>query len=136
MLGWDTDQFPNDLYSMTLSMYHVIRGGGLGVGGMNFDAKIRRQSIDAEDLIHAHVGGADLCAHAFLIAAKMYEEGTLKQVIDKRYAGWQQTANQDILSGKLSLEQIAEKAEKDNINPQPRSGKQELLENTFVRNLK
>ncbi len=136
LLGWDTDQFPNDLYSMTLSMYHVIRNGGLGLGGMNFDAKIRRQSIDPEDLIHAHIGGADLCAHAFLIAAKMWEDGTLKQVTGKRYAGWQKPEYQDILNGKLTLEQIAEKAEKSNPNPQPRSGKQELLENTFVRSLK
>ena len=136
LLGWDTDQFPNDLYAMTLSMYHVIRGGGLGVGGMNFDAKIRRQSIDPEDLLHAHIGGADLCAHAFLIAAKLWEEKTLQQVIDQRYAGWQKPEYQEILGGKASLEQIAEKAEKDNINPQPRSGQQEKLENLLIRNLK
>ena len=136
LLGWDTDQFPNDLYSMTLSMYHVIRNGGLGVGGMNFDAKIRRQSIEPEDLIHAHIGGADLCAHAFLLAAKMWEEGTLKKVIDDRYAGWQKPEYKDILAGKVSLDQIAEKAEKDNINPQPRSGQQEKLENLFIRQLR
>ncbi|MBE7159493.1 MAG: xylose isomerase, partial [Rhodospirillales bacterium] len=136
LLGWDTDQFPNDLYAMTLSMYHVIRGGGLGVGGMNFDAKIRRQSIDPEDLIHAHAGGADLCAHAFLLAAKMWEEGTLKQVIDERYAGWQAAEYKDILSGNVSLDQVADRAEKANLNPQPRSGKQEKLENLFLRQLK
>ncbi len=136
LLGWDTDQFPNDLYSMTLSMYHVIRGGGLGVGGMNFDAKIRRQSIEPEDLLHAHIGGADLCAHAFLIAAKMWEDGTLKQVTDGRYAGWEKSEYKDILSGKSSLAQIAEKAEKDSLNPQPRSGQQEKLENLFIRSLK
>ena len=136
LLGWDTDQFPNDLYSMALSMYHVIRNGGLGMGGMNFDAKIRRQSINPEDLIHAHIGGADLCAHAFLIAARMYEEGTLKKVIEERYAGWQKPENQDMLSGKLTLEQIATKAEKDSIEPKPRSGEQEKLENRFVRQLK
>ena len=136
LLGWDTDQFPNDLYAMTLSMYHVIRNGGLGLGGMNFDAKIRRQSIDPEDLLHAHIGGADLCAHAFLLAATMWENGTLKDVISNRYAGWQTPAAQDILAGKLTLEQIAAKAEEDNINPQPRSGQQEKLENTFVRHLK
>ena len=136
LLGWDTDQFPNDLYSMTLSMYHVIRSGGLGLGGMNFDAKVRRQSIDPEDLIHAHIGGADLCARAFLIAAKMYEDGTLKQVIDQRYAGWQRPEAQEMLNGNLTLDQIAEMATAGNINPQPRSGGQEMLENTFVRRLK
>ena len=136
LLGWDTDQFPNDLYSMTLSMYHVIRGGGLGVGGMNFDAKIRRQSIDPEDLIYAHIGGADLCAHAFTIAAEMYEKGTLKKVLDDRYAGWQKPEAQDLLSGKLTLEQIAEQSVSKSVNPQPRSGKQEMLENLFLRTLK
>ena len=136
LLGWDTDQFPNDLYSMTLSMYHVIRAGGLGVGGMNFDAKIRRQSIDPEDLIHAHIGGADLCAHAFLLAAGMYEDGTLKKVIDDRYAGWQSGQAKELLAGKFTLDQIAEMATERNINPQPRSGKQEMLENLFISRLK
>ncbi len=136
LLGWDTDQFPNDLYAMTLSMYHVIRNGGLGLGGMNFDAKVRRQSIDPEDLIHAHIGGADLCAHAFLIAAKMHEDGTLKQVIDERYAGWQKPEAQDMLSGRLTLEQIADQSVNNGLNPQPRSGQQERLENVFVRQLK
>ena len=136
LLGWDTDQFPNDLYAMALSMYHVIRGGGLGVGGMNFDAKIRRQSIEPEDLVFAHIGGADLCAHAFLIAAKLYEDGSMKKIIDERYAGWRKPEHQDVLQGKLSLEQIAEKTVKDNINPQPRSGRQEKLENMFIRHLR
>ena len=136
LLGWDTDQFPNDLYAMTLSMYHIIRAGGLGLGGMNFDAKIRRQSIDPEDLIHAHIGGADLCAHAFLLAAGLHEDGTLKKVIDDRYAGWQRPQAQNLLAGRMTLEQVAEMALNRNINPQPRSGKQERLENLFVRKLK
>ena len=121
---------------MTLSMYHVMPAGGLGLGGMNFDAKIRRQSIDPEDLIHAHIGGADLCAHAFTIAAEMYENGTLKQVIENRYAGWNTPEGRDLLSGKLTLAQIADNSVSKNINPHPRSGKQEMLENLFVRNLK
>ncbi len=135
LLGWDTDQFPNDLYAMTLSMYHVIRGGGLGVGGMNFDAKIRRQSIDPEDLLHAHIGGADLCAHAFLLAAKLWEDGTLRKVLEERYAGWRNPRAQDLLAGKFTLDQVAEMAIERNINPQPRSGQQERLENLFLRNL-
>ncbi len=136
LLGWDTDQFPNDLYSMTLSMYHVLRNGGLGLGGMNFDAKIRRQSIDPEDLLHAHIGGADLCAHAFLLAAKIYEDGGLKKVIDDRYADWQTPQAQEMLAGKFTLDQIAATAIERNINPQPRSGKQERLENLFIRELR
>ena len=75
LLGWDTDQFPMDLAPMTMAMYHVINAGGLGLGGMNFDAKVRRQSITPEDMVHAHVGAVDLCARAFLIAAKMVEDG-------------------------------------------------------------
>jgi xylose isomerase len=129
LLGWDTDQFPVDLYAMTLSMYHVIKGGGLGLGGMNFDAKVRRQSTDPVDMIHAHVGGVDLCAHAFLLAAKMIEDGKLQSRVDERYADWKKPENQDMLNGKLTLEQIAAKAEKDAISPQTRSGRQEQLEN-------
>ena len=132
-LGWDTDQFPADLYSMTLAMYHVILGGGLGLGGMNFDAKVRRQSFTPEDLIHAHVGGVDLCARAFLIAAAMVEDGRLKAKVDERYAGW--SSYGDMLEGKLSLEQIAAKAEADALWPQPQSGRQEQLENMVQRYL-
>lgn len=135
LLGWDTDQFPNDLYSMTLAMYHVIRGGGLGVGGMNFDAKVRRQSIDPEDLVAAHIGGVDLCTHGFLLAAKLYEKKTLQSILDERYAGWQTPENQAMLSGEMTLEQIAAKAEAAAINPKPRSGKQEKIENLLLREI-
>jgi xylose isomerase len=129
LLGWDTDQFPVDLYSMTLSMYHVILGGGLGQGGMNFDAKVRRQSFEPADLIYAHIGGADICARAFLIAAKIFEEGKLKQAVADRYAGWNKPEAKAMFEGKVSLDAIAAKAEKDEINPQPKSGRQEWLEN-------
>ncbi len=135
LLGWDTDQFPADLYSMTLSMYHVIKGGGLGVGGMNFDAKVRRQSFTPEDMIHAHVGGVDLCARAFLIAAKMAEDGKLQALVDERYAEWNSPVNADMLEGKLSLEEIAAKAEDDALWPAPRSGRQEQFENLVTRYL-
>jgi len=135
LLGWDTDQFPLDLYSLTFSLYHVIRNGGLGLGGMNFDAKIRRQSIDAEDLVAAHVGGADLCAKAFLLAADLYEKKTLQSLLDERYAGWQKPEAQSILAGKLSLEEIAAQSEAAAINPQPRSGRQEKLENIVTRHI-
>lgn len=132
LLGWDTDQFPVDLYSMTLSMYEVIQGGGLGVGGMNFDAKVRRQSFTPEDMIYAHVGGVDMCARAFLIAAKMFEDGKLKDAVSKRYAGWDKPEAKAMLEGRMSLEEIAARAEAENINPQPRSGRQEWLENLVV----
>jgi len=135
LLGWDTDQFPLDLYSLTLSLYHVIRNGGLGLGGMNFDAKIRRQSIDAEDLVAAHVGGADLCAKAFLLAADLFEKKTLQKVIDERYADWKTPEAQAIFTGKLSLEEIAAQSEAAAINPQPRSGRQEKIENMISRHI-
>ncbi len=132
-LGWDTDQFPNDLQSTTLAMYHVIRAGGPGKGGLNFDAKVRRQSFEPADLIHAHVGAVDLCAHAFLLAAQIVEDGHYEQFLAARYAGWGEPEAQSMLSGAVSLEQIAERAEKKNIDPQPRSGRQEQLENLITR---
>jgi len=135
LLGWDTDQFPLDLYSLTISLYHVIRNGGLGNGGMNFDAKVRRQSIDADDLVAAHVGGADLCAQAFLLAADLWEKKTLQNVIDERYAGWKSADAQAMLTGKISLEEIAAKSEAAGISPKPRSGRQEKIENLIVRHI-
>jgi xylose isomerase len=129
LLGWDTDQFPVDLQSMTLAMYHVIQAGGLGQGGMNFDAKVRRQSMEPEDLVHAHIGGVDLCARAFLVAARLFEEGRLARVVKERYAGWCTAENQAILNGEMTLEAIAAKAESEELDPAPRSGRQEQLEN-------
>jgi xylose isomerase len=135
LLGWDTDQFPNDLQETTLAMYHVLRAGGIGKGGLNFDAKVRRQSFEPEDLIHAHVGAMDLCARALLNAAQMVEDGHLARVVSERYAGWQTPEAQTMLSGKLTLEQIAAQAEELNLNPLPRSGRQEQLENMISRSL-
>lgn len=135
LLGWDTDQFPNDLWTMTMAMYQVIKAGGLGLGGCNFDAKVRRQSFMPEDLIHAHVGGIDLCARAFLTAARLIEEGEYDSVITERYAGWKTIEAQAMLAGKLSLDEIAAKAEKDAIEPKPKSGKQERIENLLVRKI-
>lgn len=133
LLGWDTDQFPNDLWTMTMSMYHVIKAGGLGKGGCNFDAKVRRQSFTAEDMIHAHVGGADLCARAFLTAAKLIEDGKYDAILAERYAGWGSGRPAEMLAGKLSLDEIEKAALADNINPQPRSGRQEQIENLLAR---
>ncbi len=133
LLGWDTDQFPNDLQAMTLAMYQVILGGGLGKGGLNFDAKIRRQSVDADDLIHAHVGAVDVCARAFLNAAKLVEDGELNAEIAKRYAGWDKPEARAMLDGSLSLEEISNRTLERNPNPEPRSGRQERLENLLNR---
>ncbi len=133
LLGWDTDQFPNDLQAMTLALYQVILGGGLGKGGLNFDARIRRQSIDAGDLIHAHVGAVDLCARAFLNAAKLVEEGELSAEIAKRYASWDKPEARAMLDGSLSLEEISNRTLARNPDPKPRSGHQERLENLLNR---
>ena len=135
LLGWDTDQFPNDLHATTMAMYHVIKAGGLGRGGCNFDAKVRRQSFEPEDLIAAHVGAVDLCARAFLSAAKLIEEGVYDAEITKRYAGWKTPEAQAMLGGSMPLEQIAANAEQQKIDPKPRSGRQEKLENLLQRSL-
>jgi xylose isomerase len=135
LLGWDTDQFPNDLWSMTMSMYQVIKAGGLGLGGCNFDAKVRRQSFTPEDLLHAHVGAIDLCARAFLTAAKLIEDGRYDALLAERYTGWSEPAAQAILNGQVSLDEIASKAEQTSIQPKPRSGMQEKIENLLARKI-
>ncbi len=129
LLGWDTDQFPNDLLATAMSMYHMLKAGGIGEGGLNFDAKVLRQSFTPEDLIEAHVGATDLCTRAFLLAARLMEEGEYDRIVADRDAGWQTPEAQDMLGGKLSLERIAEQAEVRGINPMPRSGRQERIEN-------
>jgi xylose isomerase len=131
--GWDTDQFPNNTPEVALAYYHILKHGGFTSGGTNFDAKLRRQSIDPEDLLMAHVGGMDICARGFKAAAAMIEDGTLDQFVTDRYAGWQRDDAQDMLSGKLSLDDIAHRVEAEDINPKPRSGRQEYLENVINR---
>jgi xylose isomerase len=133
LLGWDTDQFPNDLWTMTMSMYHVIKAGGLGKGGCNFDAKVRRQSFTPEDMVHAHVGGADLCARAFLTAAKIIEDGTYDSLLTARYEDWKSSRGAKMLARECSLDEIEKIALKEEINPHPRSGKQEQIENLLAR---
>lgn len=132
-LGWDTDQFPNNVPETALALYHVIQAGGLGSGGLNFDAKVRRQSIDAADLFHGHIGGMDVCAQALLVAEKMIEDGRLKAAVDGRYAGWDTPAGQDILQGRRSLSDLAEEVLVRNTDIAPVSGRQEALENLVNR---
>lgn len=134
-LGWDTDQFPNNAQDLAIAMYAVLRAGGFSSGGLNFDAKIRRQSIDPEDILHAHVGGIDVCAHALLIAARMVEDGKLQELLDERYAGWDGTLGQDILEGRASLGSLADQVRERGLEPEPRSGGQERLENLVNRHL-
>ena len=132
-LGWDTDQFPNNVPETALALYHVIQAGGLGSGGLNFDAKVRRQSIDAADLFHGHIGGMDVCAQALLVAEKMINDGRLKAAVDARYAGWDSAQGQDILQGRRSLGELADQALQANTDVAPVSGRQEVLENLVNR---
>jgi xylose isomerase len=127
--GWDTDQFPNNHAEKALAFYEILRAGGYTTGGTNFDAKVRRQSLDAEDLVLAHVGGMDTCARALRAAAYMFEDGPLEAARNARYAGWDREGAKAMLA--QPLEVIAQAVEDNNINPKPRSGRQERLENLW-----
>lgn len=130
--GWDTDQFPNNTPEVALAYYHILQNGGFETGGTNFDAKLRRQSLDAEDLVAAHIGGMDICARGLKAAAAMLEDGSLQSALSDRYSDWESDVNKAMLSDG-SLESISERVLRDNINPEPRSGKQEKLENWVNR---
>ena len=131
--GWDTDQFPNNVPEMALAYYQVLQAGGFKTGGTNFDAKLRRQSLDAEDLLIAHIGGMDACARGLKAAAKMIEDKALSGPLEERYAGWKSAEGKAMLSGKRTLEDIADRVVKKKIEPQPKSGRQEYLENVVNR---
>lgn len=125
--GWDTDQFPIDNYELTQAMMQVIRNGGLGNGGSNFDAKLRRNSTDPEDIFIAHISGMDAMARALLNAAAILEESELPAMLQERYASFDSGIGKDFEDGKLSLEQIYEYGKKVE-EPRATSGKQEKYE--------
>lgn len=127
--GWDTDQFPNSVEENTLALYEILKAGGFTTGGFNFDAKIRRQSIDPYDLFHGHIGAIDILALSLKRATQLFEEQTLQHIVDKRYADWEHGIGRQILEGKASLEDLAKLVESTNLDPQPVSGQQEYLEN-------
>ncbi len=129
--GWDTDQFPNNVPEVALAYYHVLNAGGLGKGGTNFDAKLRRQSLDAQDLIDGHAGGMEICARGLKAAAAMIEDGGLNAALADRYAGWKSPDAQAMLTS--DLETLAQHVLSENIAPSPRSGRQEALENWVNR---
>jgi xylose isomerase len=130
--GWDTDQFPNNVQDTALAYYQILRGGGFTTGGTNFDAKLRRQSLDPVDLLIGHVGGMDTCARALIAAAGMLEDGVLEAPLRERYAGWDSAEGRKLLAGDCSLADIEARV-RAAAEPQPRSGKQELLENLVGR---
>ncbi|MEM8871168.1 MAG: xylose isomerase [Pseudomonadota bacterium] len=130
--GWDTDQFPNNVPEVALAYYEVLKAGGFTTGGTNFDAKLRRQSLDPVDLIAAHAGAMDVCARGLKAAAALLEDGTLEALRAERYAGWTQRDAATLLSNG-DLEAITDRVLRDRINPDPRSGRQEVLENLVNR---
>jgi xylose isomerase len=127
--GWDTDQFPNSVDDLAPAIYEILRGGGFTTGGFNFDAKLRRQSLDRTDLFHAHVGGIDTLARALLVAAALFEDGELQRLRDERYAGWSSDLGGAILAGDMTLADIEARVVDDGIEPTAVSGRQERLEN-------
>jgi xylose isomerase len=131
--GWDTDQFPTNISDVAMAMYIIFGNGGFTTGGVNFDAKLRRQSIEPTDMFHAHIGGMDVCARALLIAEKMLENDQLDQLRQARYAGWSGNFGSAMLSGELSMAQISDQVLSQQLEPQPSSGRQELLENLVNR---
>lgn len=129
--GWDTDQFPNNVPEVALAYYEILKAGGFTSGGTNFDAKIRRQSLDPADLVAAHIGAMDVCARGLKSAMAMLEQGELEALREARYEGWDSPAGQAILAG--GLDNCYEHFMKKPSSPEPRSGRQERLENLVNR---
>ncbi|MHC5116553.1 MAG: xylose isomerase [Planctomycetota bacterium] len=127
-LGWDTDQFPTDIYDTTLAMYTILKGGGFTTGGLNFDAKVRRQSIDPEDLFHAHIGAMDAFARGLKNAARMLRGKKFERAIQKRYAGWDTAFGKKIETKQIGFKELEAYTLK-NGEPKVQSGRQEMLEN-------
>lgn len=125
--GWDTDQFPIDLYELVQAYIHIIRNGGLGNGGTNFDAKTRRNSTDLEDIFIAHISGMDVMARSLEIAANILEDSPYSQMLKERYASFASGKGKEFAEGKLALEDLVAYAKK-NGEPKQISGKQELYE--------
>lgn len=128
LLGWDTDQFPMDIYETTLAMYIILNGGGFTTGGLNFDAHVRRQSITPEDLFYAHIGAMDVFARGLRIAGKMIKDGKMGKILKSRYAGWDKGIGKTIERGKVTFSQLEQYTIK-NGEPKLQSGRQEFLEN-------
>jgi len=128
LLGWDTDQFPTNIYDTTVAMYTILRGGGFTTGGLNFDAKVRRQSIDLEDLFHAHIGAMDTFARGLKIAARIIEDKRIEGMVKARYAGWDTGIGTEIENGSVGFEEL-EAYTLEHGEPEVQSGRQELIEN-------
>jgi xylose isomerase len=128
LLGWDTDQFPTDVYATTLAMMIILAQGGLGRGGLNFDAKVRRSSHDAYDLFHAHIGGMDAFARGLLVAHRIIEEKAFSSFIRERYSSFDSGIGAKIIKGKVGFKELEHWIIKQG-KPELESGRQEMLEN-------
>ncbi|CAM3911213.1 xylose isomerase [Alkalicoccus chagannorensis] len=134
LLGWDTDEFPTDLYSAVLAMYEILKNDGLGRGGLNFDAKVRRTSFEPSDLFHGHIVGMDTFALGLTIAHQMLEDRALEDIIEKRYAGFEEGIGQKIASKQTSFHELEKHAMEATINLS--SGRNEKIRgriNQYIR---
>ena len=135
LLGWDTDQFATDYYLTSQTMYYILKHGGLGSGGVNFDAKVRRESFEPIDLFHAHVGSMDAFAKGLKVAASIRADGAIENFVRQRYASWDDGIGAKVESGGVGLKELeAYMLEKGEAAPNA-SGRQEMLENIFNRYL-
>jgi xylose isomerase len=130
--GWDTDQFPVDVYELTEAMLVLLESGGLQGGGINFDAKTRRNSTDLEDIFYAHIGGMDAFARALGVAHDILEKSDYRKLRAERYASFDNGAGKDFENGQLSLTELANLAVTGG-EPEQKSGRQELFENIMNR---
>ncbi|PRX18161.1 D-xylose isomerase [Orenia metallireducens] len=128
LLGWDTDQFPTNIYVTTLAMYEILKNGGLHRGGLNFDAKVRRGSFEPIDLFHAHIAGMDAFAKGLKVAHKLLEAGELEKVVAERYSSFSEGIGKDIVDRKVGFKELEAYA-LENDQVVNKSGRQELLEN-------
>jgi xylose isomerase len=133
LIGWDTDQFPTNLYVTMQAMLAVLNQGGLGSGGLNFDAKVRRESFEPVDLFHAHIGGMDAFAHGLKIAAAIRKDGVLKEFVKQRYASWDSGIGAEVESGKADFAALEAYMLKKGDADKNTSGRQEMLENVVNR---
>ncbi len=129
LLGWDTDQFPTDIYLTTQCMLTVLKYGGLTTGGVNFDAKVRRESFEPVDLFHAHIGGMDAFARGLKIAAAIRKDGRLAEFVKERYSSWDSGIGRDIAKGKVGFKELEAYMLKNGEAAPNSSGRQEFLEN-------
>ncbi|MBU9721774.1 MULTISPECIES: xylose isomerase [Bacillaceae] len=131
LLGWDTDEFPTDLYSTTLAMYEILKNDGLGTGGLNFDAKVRRGSFDTDDLFHAHIAGMDSFAIGTKVAKRLLDDRVLEDFIADRYSSYNEGIGKDIVEGNTDFHKLADHALKVDVISNNKSGRQEYLKQTL-----